>query len=385
MSNKAGAENVTHVLINTANLHVGGGVQVAASFLNELADITLNSELEISIVVSDTVYQNLKDPEKLVQKSRDFWVENAHGMDLAFYAKLKPYSAIFTVFGPAYFALKRHVHIVGFAQPWIIYPENEVVGTYSFLERLKSKLFFNLQWWFFNRANRLVVEADHVSQRLRSYRGFKNTIDVVPNCISALYNSPETWCSLPNDKLDIVADKTFKIGYLTRDYPHKNCLYLLDVQRLLNEIMPGKVQIYVSLNDAEMSALGDSFRQNILTVGSLRANQCPSFYTAMDAMIFPSFLECFSAMPIESMKMRKPVFASDRAFVKDFCGDIPFYIDPLSPESAVNAIVEYIENEPNYQSRLDKGNSMASNYENPRLRAHRYLELIMEEVNQLER
>lgn len=373
------------ILINASNLHVGGGVQVAASFLNELLEISDYHDLDLSVVVSETVFQNLKDPEGFKKRFKTFWVENAHGMDLSFYSKLDDFSVVFTVFGPAYFALKRHLHIVGFAQPWIIYPENEVTERCSLFMKVKSKLFFNLQWWFFKRANRLVVEAKHAKDKLINLRGFKKTIDIVPNCISALYNSPESWEKLSSDT-DIVLDNdTFKVGYLTRDYPHKNCLYLLDVQRLLNEIMPGKVQIYVSLNDAEMSVLGDSFRQNILTVGSLRANQCPSFYTAMDAMIFPSFLECFSAMPIESMKMRKPVFASDRAFVKDFCGDIPFYIDPLSPESAVNAIVEYIENEPNYQSRLDKGNSMASNYENPRLRAHRYLELIMEEVNQLER
>ena len=64
----------------------------------------------------------------------------------------------------------------------------------------------------------------------------------------------------------------------------------------------------------------------------------------MDAIIFPSLLECFSATPLEAMAMEKPFFASDREFIRDVCSDYALYFDPEDPISAANVINDYLEN-----------------------------------------
>ncbi len=364
------------VLINTANLHVGGGVQVAASFLNELSEITLRSEIQLSIAISQAVYDNLSKPDILASKCNQFSIVNVHGMDLSFYNSQKDYDVIFTVFGPAYFTFRYARHIVGFAQPWIIYPENEVVGSLSLIERLKSRLLFWVQWMFFKRAEQLVVEAEHVRSRLLGFRQYKKPVSVIPNCISGIYKHSDCWENIEYFEKNKLNESTFKIGYLTRDYPHKNLVFLLNLKKILDTQLPQQVEFYVTLTECELDALGEDFKSNINSVGSLRSNQCPTFYSLMDAVIFPSFLECFSAMPIESMKMRKPVFASDRAFVRDFCGDTPFYFDPLNPSSAAEIICEYLKRPDAFLNQIEDGEVLASKYESPRTRADKYLELI---------
>lgn len=331
-------------LINVSNLHAGGGVQVAVSLIDELSRMD-DLPVGVSVLASDEVNFNLQNMNSEYLRFSSYEVFNTYGLSALWSelgCKVRGFDVVFTVFGPLYLLTLPVVSIVGFAQAWIIYPNNEIYHSLSFSQKLKTRLKFFAQSLFFRRADRLVVELGHVKNGLVS-RDFLDTgrIDVVHNCLGSAYFRSELWKPLFNS----IVKNNFSIGFVGRDYLHKNTNILPEIKKSLNDVHGLDVDFYVTLNPAEWNAKSDFFRSNIRNVGVLEVAQCPSFYQQMDAIIFPSFLECFSATPLEAMAMKKPLFASDRGFVRDVCGDFAWYFDPEDPSAAANLIANYINNQ----------------------------------------
>ncbi|MEI7103948.1 glycosyltransferase, partial [Pectobacterium versatile] len=106
---------------------------------------------------------------------------------------------------------------------------------------------------------------------------------------------------------------------------------------------------------------------NFYSTGSISLKQCPNFYRQIDALIFPSMLECFSATPIEAMKMNVPVYCSDYPFLRGICQNASFYFDALSSESIAKLIAETIGNKSIIHEKIYNGmtniNNLPSSYE----------------------
>ncbi|MBK7461618.1 MAG: glycosyltransferase [Betaproteobacteria bacterium] len=132
----------------------------------------------------------------------------------------------------------------------------------------------------------------------------------------------------------------------------------------------------VTLNDEEWAARDEAFRTSVINAGPLGMAECPAFYQALDGVVFPSLLECFSVTPLESMAMGKPLFASDRKFVRDVCKEFAFYFDPVDEKSIASAIASYFLNRQDYVDRLAKAESYARSFSTARIRAQKYLEII---------
>lgn len=361
------------ILINAANLHNGGGVQVASSFINELPFLSSVAVKEFDILVSSEVDRNIDQSVKNFFKS--YTVYNIFGVKN--YKKnlgiFDSYDLVFTVFGPCYYPVKG-IDLVGFAQPWILYPENECYSMLSGLEKLKYKLKFHLQKKFFKKSDVCVVELEHAKQRLVELNIFKSEhIHVVYNTVSNVYFSPENW-----EKVKIEPSNKIKIGLISRDYFHKNTNILPKIKCILKKKYNKDVDFYVTFNELEWQSKSLDFHTNIINVGPLKINECPSFYEGMDAIIFPSLLECFSATPLEAMIMKKPLFASDRGFIKDVCLDFAYYFEPTDPESAAVVIHNFIENQCNeeLEAKLLAAKKHAENFSNARQRAVKYVDII---------
>lgn len=299
----------------------------------------------LSILASDEVHANLKNMNSKFSRFSSYEVFNTYGLSALWSelgSKVRGFDVVFTIFGPLYLWSVRAVSIVGFAQAWIIYPKNEAYRSLSFMEKIKTRLKFFMQSLFFKRANRLVVELEHAKKGLVA-RGFLDAgrVDVVHNCLSSVYLRSEQWTPLSKS----IAKKNFSIGFVGRDYPHKNTNIIPEIKIFLHNIHGLDVDFYVTLNTMEWNAKSDLFRDNVNNVGMLDVAQCPSFYQQMDAVIFPSLLECFSATPLEAMAMNKPLFASDRGFVRDVCGDFARYFDPENASAAADLIADYINNQ----------------------------------------
>lgn len=371
-------ENVSKILINATNLHVGGGVQVASSFITELGKLLSYDvrDYDISVYCSEKVFKNLNINFEMSVFS-SFQVINIYG-------KKKPSGGIsklfegfdicFTIFGPLYFRPKVKVHICGFAQAWIAYPNNTVYQRLPLKEYLKNKLKFKLQSILFRQYQHLIVEQEHVKNALCGLGYSQNRISVVSNCISAIYDDKSSW--LPLLFNDDCLVESFTLGFIGRAYPHKNVRVLNQVNEILIAKYNMRCNFLFTFNKEEMELCGFTHNSNFHTVGEISTSQCPAFYRKLDALVFPSLLECFSASPIEAMKMGTPVIASDYPFIREVCGDAAFYFNPLSADDIANRIFNTLTNYELREEKMKLALQVVNNLPTAKQRATSYLNII---------
>lgn len=367
-------------LLYAANLHVGGAVQVATSVIDEIS-ASPSDAAAIDLLVSSQIDKNLKAIGVNLDRFGGYRVEDHHGLRAAFWnlrAALGNAKAMLVVFGPLYqFGRAPVPAVVGFAQPWIIYPDNEIYRSQPLSARLRTRLKYAVQSLFFRRADLLVVELEHVKRGLTKVGiADDKQIRVVRNCLSAIYGQPERWQAAPA----IGPNQRFKLGFVGRDYPHKNTRIFPEIKTALKRGYGIDASFYVTFSDEEWAACTPEFRKAAINAGPLTVAQCPSFYQQLDGVIFPSLLECFSATPLEAMAMRRPLFASDRPFNRDVCGDNAFYFDPLDAESAAAAIAAYIREPASSEKKVEAAHRHVMNLPGPNTRAQHYLECLRSAV-----
>lgn len=365
------------ICLNSSNLHVGGGVQVATSVIGELTRLR-NLPNGLVIWASDEVDANLRTLGYDLSRLPTYEVVNSNGVGLLLSPlarRLQQFNAVLTLFGPLYVWRLAGTNITGFAQLWIINPDNEISRTSGWPRRIRDRLKFGLQSLFFKRADRLLVELEHVREGLiRKGIGSPSTVRVVKNCLSSIYNEPQSW--LPVEVLP--SPDGLRLGFVGRNYSHKNTRIFPEVIDLLRRKYRVKASIYVTFSDDEWAACDEAFRAAVINVGTLFVAQCPSFYRFMDAVIFPSLLECFSATPLEAMAMERPLFASDRPFNRDVCGEYANYFDPVDPDDAARAIAAYFQNSSDREKRLGEARMHALNFSNAEDRARQYLDCLIQ-------
>ena len=362
-----------NALINAANIHSGGAIQVATSFIEELVGL---NELNFNIIVSSEINNELIQLNLDTNLFDSYEIYDVYGLnalfDFKFIKILKSYEKIFTVFGPLYSFKKPKKSIVGFAQPWIIYPNNEIYNSYNLVNKIKSKLKYSLQGYFFLREDEIIVEQEHVKSKLSRYKSTKN-IHIVYNCVSSIFNNRDKWSKLSCPK----KNNEIRLGILSRDYPHKNLKILPMIGKILNKKYDFQIRFLVTLTSEEWRKKDSSFYEYVDNVGKLDMTECPSFYDLIDGVIFPSLLECFSATPIEAMMMKKPIFASDRLFVQQVCGENAFYFDPNDANDVASKIYEYFSKKGlSHNKHLYRAYNRALKYNNPNLRDKKYIEIL---------
>lgn len=370
------------ILINASNLHAGGGIQVASSFITELFYIAKYSKQgdSISVICSDAVNVNLgSDFDKSVFEA--FNVINVMGISKVNSNEKKLFDGFhtcFTVFGPFYFKPNCKKHICGFAQPWIAYPDNVAYPKLPFKEYIKYKIKFKIQSLFFRRYEHLIVEQKHVKYALGKLGYNPNNISVVSNCVSSIYDDNSNWLPLTFEDSRLIEDIT--LGFIGRAYPHKNLSVLTEVNEILIAKYQMKCNFLFTFSKAEMKSCGFSEHRNFHSVGEISSRQCPAFYKRLNALVFPSLLECFSASPIEAMKMNTTVIASDYPFVKEVCGEAAFYFDPLSADEIAASIFNVFTNKELREEKKALGRQLVNLLPTAKDRAVSYLNIIRDNI-----
>jgi glycosyltransferase involved in cell wall biosynthesis len=378
---------VKKILINAANLHTGGGVQVAVSFISEFSDNFKNLlPHNISVYVSSEVNNELIlsgfNPESI----KNYVVFDVYGISALKNINMQRYygfDLVFSIFGPLYLPRFIKNHIIGFAQLWIIYPNNSTSKKMPVKSQLVLRIKFLIQWIFFKfSASLLVVESKHVKDRLIDFKNYPaEHIEVVSNCVSALYFDASTWLPLPA-VIGLPSD-VIKIGYVSRSYPHKNLHLLIDVAHELIKISNFRFQFFVTLNEDEWATFSPEYQAIIANIGPLTVTQCPTFYQAMNGVIFTSLLECFSATPLEAMVMQRPLFASERNFVRDCCAEHAIYIDPLDSKDIAEKIHAWFVVKPAQEKamHIEQAYQHVLTLPNSKDRALGYINIINQQLN----
>ena len=376
----------TSALIDASNLHVGGGVQVAASFLDELAELIKEPEFRkrhpwvnnLHVVASTTVTANCNNAtiNALALDTRDRrpnslqeWIPTPAS---------KKFTASFTVFGPEYGVRKAHRQIVGYADVTSVYgpafpiPKNQIRAKLRHLVRATTSRALT------RRADKIIVETSAMKeQTARALPYSANAIEIVSNTVNGIFSQPNNWHK-PR-AIDSIDRNFFMFCYISRAYPHKNHNIIGPIIEQLN-YRGVTAKCIVTLKEDEWARLSANTKDHCINIGPISIEEAPYVYSIADALLFPSLLEAFSVTPLEAAKLDKPMFLSDTDFNRTLFGQHAHYFDPRDSNSAGQQIASQIRTPGALAMHTASARTISDAIPSPKDRAIRYAEAITEQV-----
>lgn len=372
-----------NILIDCTNLRVGGGVQVAASFINDLnqlddqKDILLD-DIYFFIVLSHQMRNNFNKsrfsdkfhfvvlPEyiyksKIKTSLHLINIEKKHSID-----------KVFCVFGPSYY--KSTVpKIVGYAIPHYIYPDSPFFKTLNLKSKLK--IYFNKRVktvLFKKYSDCLIFETEDAKNRFCQLYGYdlKNT-RVVCNTLNQIFLDTKKWIK-----------KYFNFGgknnifVLSANYPHKN---LSIIPKVIDELVE-KFEFtnfkFIISQTKDVLNFEDKYDEYIEYIGYVSLEELPGLYQSVNLLFLPTLLECFSTTYLEAMFMKVPIVTTDLSFARNICSEAAFYFSPTSEASAAKSIHEVLNNASLKNSLVESGTKNLERFPNSLGRTKEYIQII---------
>lgn len=342
------------ILINCTACSVGGGIQVAAGFVNHLAassTLPFQPVLALSPQVSrECSPASARFPRIVIEGRPGAVVSGWHARkNVRRFADEQAVSAVFTVFGPSYVRFAQP-ELVGFADGFAFAADGECYLRHPFMQRVRSQLLKPLKIHFLRNRAAYWVESDGARRDLaRTLSINPDRVSVVPNCANqALLDAA---CGIPPSEPP-------SILLLAAGYWHKNHELAVGMAAAMRRKSPGSpFRIRMTLPDGEIwrrvSALSREagVSDAIENLGPLKLAECARAMEQSTLIIHPSLLETFSATYLEAMGVGRPLLVSDRGFARDICGDAAIYFDPTSPADAAEKALRLLS-EPALRAHL---------------------------------
>lgn len=363
------------IIIDNSNLFAGGGLQVAASFLRDLKTLNRSDEFHIiqsinsKTVISDElfpenfIFYNLGKTEETSKSKRIIKVKQIEN-------DINP-DCIFTLFGPSYHKSK-FPKIVGFAIPYIIYPNSPFFKKISFKEKLHYKILSIIKTYSFKKySDALIFETENAKKIFKEKTNYSNECFTVGNTINEVFFNPNHW-----KDFDILPFSSFNILFLTANYAHKNMMIIPEVIQILKtKFKINDFKFLITLRKDELN-FPDFCNAHIEYLGKVDLKKIPSLYKQSQMVFIPTLLEVFSATYLEAMFMEKPIVASDLGFSRDICANSAYFCDPINAESYAEAIFK-IKNDENLRNDLvNKGTENLKRFGTSMNRTKGYLKII---------
>jgi glycosyltransferase involved in cell wall biosynthesis len=360
--------------VYAGNLHHGGGATGASIFFDDLPRLYEEGHLDpferLEVVASTFVLGNMSHSIEVDRlRNVSMIVRDDHpNVRAAFWRSASSSVALdseMIVRGPHYLRLRAIRTILGFADGSMYFRASRTRDE-SFSGRLAHEAANVLKRRILPRYDEYVVQTARLAARLELEVPQK-PLWVVPNSPSPIFGDPASWrdVGLPRRRSDSI-----RLFYPARGYAHKNHVFIGSVGRLLEKRYGVHLDVVVTLRESEFAGLDPDTKSHVTNVGEVLIDQCPALYQDCDGVFFPSLNETFSVTPLEGMLMRRPVFASDRPFVRETAGDTPFYFDPEDSLSAADVIAEVFLHGVEHRTRLERGleyvRSLPSSYERSR-------------------
>jgi glycosyltransferase involved in cell wall biosynthesis len=371
---------VPSVLVDASNLHEGGALQVAASFLDEVAELSTDPDKlarwpwlsDVRVEASSEVLANVSPTTRRRLRCVE---HNRRPGDLRrWLARGARYDVSFVVFGPEYGRARATRSLVGYADVTSIYPLPRGMPRPGVGQAIRTQVRSRLSRRLTRRADVVVVETTAMAKRLHAGAGIPmRRIRVVPNTYNRVFDQPERWevpFVLPQPR-----PTEQRLAYVTRGYAHKNLDFLGAVSEVSRDEHGMDLTFLLTLTSKEWAERASSLKRAAINLGPQSLTRIPRVYEACDAAVFPSLLEAFSAMPLEAMRMEKPLFASDRDFNRSVCGEAADYFDPLDARAAARTITQGLRDPGRILRKVAAGNLVVDALPSARQRALSYLSL----------
>lgn len=367
------------IVINTSNLSVGGGMQVAISFINELKNMVDHNEY--FVLLSTALFNELRIgqfPENFFffhishsPASIKFRKNTVNELD-KLVRKIDP-DVVFTVFGPSYWR-PNYPHLLGIADGWIYNPKTVAYSRLSFIKKLRTKLLARYKTYYIKRdANHFVVETNDAKEKIVNHMKISDSsISVVGNTHSSYYDKYDPHTDSAFLRIPPKNSDTFRLLLVSHNYEHKNISIIKDVLPYLSGY---DVQFVLTIDEDSHSKLFSNLDNKVINLGPVSPRNCPSLYLQCDALFFPTLLETFSASYPEAMKMEVPILTSHYTFASSICGDAALYFDPLNPQDIANKIKILIDDECKREQLVKRGIEHIKSFESSLSRANKYISL----------
>lgn len=376
-----------NVLIDCTNLKVGGGIQVATSFLNDLnkldtEDDNIIQELKFYIVLSPQMEEQFN---KTTFSSRFVFIELNKGIaktkirTSAFLKRIESkcnIDKVFCVFGPSYYKSKVP-KVVGYAIPHYIYEDSPFFnysgrkGTLGWYIRKAIRIYS-----FKQNSNELIFETEDAQKVFCSkYKYDINKTHVVSNTLNSIFSNSELWI---DGEFDFKASHSFLC--LTANYKHKNLDIIPEViDALIEDHYLTDFKFVLSLSKEELG-FDDKYDKYIEYLGRIPLEKLPSLYKSITILFMPTLLEVFSTTYLEAMHMGVPIVASDMSFARDICSDSALYFEPVNAKDAATKL-KLLSEDSNKRERLTRlGKINLKRFGTSKERSNKYLDIILKSV-----
>lgn len=334
------------LMIDASVCSKGGGVQVALSFLENIA---FDSEFELICVVNPEIDKQLSIAAK--DKIKDYYVECVEpvykkiiqGQRISKIEKNHAPDLVFVVFGPSYWRPKAQC-LQGFALPLMVYEDTR---NYIYKHNLKLKIYQKLLNYFkarkFKRnADFAVVETQTFKQRLSSFMSFdESKIFVVENSFNSNF--------LIENKIkkpEIIQSQILNLFVPSAFYPHKNLNILVDVAYYLkNEFkLTFKFNFLIKKDSLEWQNLtilakSKNVDDCFYTYGTVPNARMKELYAINNFIILPTLAEASTAVYPEAFISKKVLLTSDIDFARELCGNAAVFFNPLDAYDIAEKII----------------------------------------------
>jgi len=365
------------ILVNVSNIHVGGGTQVALSFIHFLSSF---KDIQFYVFASNKVYKqiNFKDLSgDIIVTKVDFgfkdWLLGKSKEVLKLENDVNP-NVVFTIFGPSYWTPKSP-HLMGFAMPWLINPETKAFGELDLKMLIKKRIQNFIKGYFTKRnADYFVVETEDVKKRLNKYFNIElSKTWVVNNTYNQNFQNIEI---KPTKKGHI-----FKFITITANYPHKNLKILKKVIPILKS-RGVKVSFTLTIPQEDFKNEFGEESDFLKNLGPISSKDCPRYYNNADALFLPTLLECFTASYPEAMVMRRPVLTSDLPFSRQICGEgNALFFDPLNEIDIANRVEQIVNDNRLFDELVTNGLKRVKDFLTSEQRAKAYISILEQITN----
>ena len=372
-----------NILIDCTNLKVGGGVQVATSFINDLYDLDMFENQLIShykfYIALSTQMKNSFGGKKFSERfiflnKRNYLSKIETSKYLKDVEKREKIDKTFCVFGPSYYKSKTP-KIVGYAIPHFIYKDSPYITSLSLRKKIQLILMQIIKIKLFEKnSDHLIFETEDVKIKFCELYNFKiENTSVVSNTLNSIFLKKNDWS---NKKFNLSND--FNILALSANYPHKNLAIIPEIiDILIKKRISCDFKFILSVTKKDLP-LPEKYHKYIDFIGFIPLTDLPNLYSSVDLLFMPTLLECFSTTYLEAMFMEVPILASDMSFAKDVCGEAAHYYKSTSAKSAADALEFLIENSTARSELIHNGIQKISSYGTSMDRTKRYIQLIEE-------
>ena len=364
------------VLVDASNLHVGGAVVVAASFIDEVVQLHEGHELEwidelrirVSSEVADELYRGVE--LKQLQHVKLALSSASPSLDFLLPSRTT-WDAKFTVFGPSYSRREARLEVTGFADG-SLFPTPHTCMRKNHLIQSRARRLAKLR--LLRRYDAFVVETPAMAANIRHLTRSRPTY-VVPNVVSATYRNPARWQPIPLPNRPHGAARVF---YPAGGYPHKNHALIPAVCDSFARLTGRSLEVVTTLARDEMASIFPNSPAGVVNLGRINSATCAYVYSQTDALFFPSSNETFSSAPIEAMLLGKAVVAALNDFTESFPPESYFGFAPGDSDAAAYQLAMALDGSGKETRRVLKAQEWSKGLPTPTDRARAYFALLRE-------